>query len=45
MYTIKPYNSHVVIIDENDNIVSHCDNYPEAEEEIEELEKEVRIND
>ena len=38
MYEIKPYGNHVVVR-KNNEIVCHCDNDKEAQEEIEEMEE------
>ena len=41
-YSIHSYKGHVIITDENDKIISHCDNYQEAQEEILELQKQTQ---
>lgn len=41
-YSIHSYKGHVIITDENDKIISHCDNYQEAQEEILELQQQIR---
>ena len=36
-YEIEKFHNHYVITDNNENIISHCDTYEEAKDEIEEL--------